>query len=256
MPKFLSREEIYRILQRELPEKVYPDGPPAAFYSTADMDAVADVVATGYANLERQYENNWPQTADERIQDWEIKVFGAPLSAALSLAERRDRVVTQLRSRKGIRNSDMKDAVQGIIGSDKLVDISEWGCSTGGWILNVSELSISTILNGQNGVDFPAGIGPCGNPADYGKTPEEWAEMQEEAYTFQVNIYGYTLTDLERETITQTLIRAAPARSNFVIVDGQDPMDMIDGDNDVDVNLSQEDGGLLLLEDGGELLTG
>jgi hypothetical protein len=250
MPKFLSREEIYRILQRELPEKVYPDGPPAAFYSTADMDAVADVVATGYANLERQYENNWPQTADERIQDWEIKVFGAPLSAALSLSERRDRVVTQLRSRKGIRNSDMKDAVQGIIGSDKLVDISEWGCSTGGWILNVSELSISTILNGQNLVDIPAGVGPCGNPADYGKTPEEWAEMQEEAYTFQVNIYGYTLTDLERETITQALIRAAPARSNFVIVDGQNPYDMLDGPYEGPVYLDIGDGNELDVGDG------
>lgn len=231
MPKFLDRSEVYRILQRELPEKVYPDGPPSAFYSTADMDSVADVAATGYANLERIYENFWPQTADERSADWEIFAFGKPLDSSLPLSLRRDRTVTKIRSRKGITKQDMKDVVIGIIGSDKQVEVIEWGCGDGGWVLDVSLLDISTILNGQNLVDATGPLLCEADPAEFGKTPEEWAEMQEEAYTYQVNIYGYTLTELEFAEVDAALTEAEPARSRHVILSGLDPDDALEGDS-------------------------
>ena len=85
MAKFLSRDEVYRLLQRELPEGVYPDGAPSSYYSTADIDSVASVASTGYANLQRIYDNYWPQSADEFLSTWEITVFAKNLSASLTL---------------------------------------------------------------------------------------------------------------------------------------------------------------------------
>lgn len=229
MPKFLSRQEVYRILQRELPPNVYPDGAPDDYYSTADMDSVAETVGSAYDNLSKIYDNNWPQTATEKLVDWEVIAFGSPLTAALTLQQRRDRVVAKIRSRKGITIQDMIDVVKGIIGTDKLVDISEWGCMTGGWLVSESQLDIETILNGQNLVDT-TGVAPCANPSGHGKTPEEWAEMQEEAYTYQVNIYGYTLTANELAALNSALFDAEPARSQHVVVDGLNPDDMLEGD--------------------------
>lgn len=229
MPHFLTRDEVYRLLQRELPDGVYPDGLPGAFYSTAENDAVADVVATGYANAERIYANYWPATADERISDWEIKAFGRKLADGLTLAERRDRVGVKIRARKGLRKSDMVALVQSIIGSDKSVEATEWGCSDGGWLIGVSQLGISTILNGARMVDVTGPLICEATPAAYGKTDEQWADMQEQAYTFSVLIYGYTLTAAERDEIDAALLSAEPARSQHVIYDDLDPANRTDG---------------------------
>lgn len=232
MPKFLTQVECYRLLQRELPEGVYADGDPQKFYTTADMWAVADVAASGYANLERIYDNYWPQTADERLPDWEVSVFDQRLSAALSLNDRRGRVMAKIRSRKGIRREDMIAVVKEVIGADKLVDISTWGGSTGSWMIGESELGIETIFGGYvPGSELVYGPDLCSaKPEDFGLTDGEWQMLRELAYTYQVNIYGYTPTPSELAQIDEALSRAEPARSGHVIVSGLDPNDMLDGD--------------------------
>lgn len=220
MPKFLSQNELYRLLQRELPVGVYPDGAASAFYSTAENDSVASVAATGYANLERIYANYWPQTADERITDWEITAFGYPLEASLTLDERRDRVVAKLRAKKGITLRDMLEAVQAIIGTDKDAEVVEWNCGDGGtWRLGVSLLGFSTYLGGANMLKI-TGPNICdANPADYGVTDEEWLIMKQQAYTFEVKIYGYVLSPKEYQAIDEALTAAEPARSQHYISD-------------------------------------
>ncbi len=231
MPTFVTREQVYRLLQRELPEGVYPDGAPSAYYSTADMDSVAAVAATGYANLERIYDNNWPMTADERIAAWEIMAFGYNLPASLTLEERQDRVAEKIRSRKGLTIGDMIAVVKSVIGTDKLVDAIEWGCSSGGWMIGVSQLGIETYLNGYPSRLTVTGPFICeADPATYGYTEEQWQQMRTEAYTYQINVYGYTLTQAEYDTIDQSLSIAEPARSGHVIVSGLDPNDMLDGE--------------------------
>lgn len=231
MPKFLSRAEFYRLLQRELPQDVYPDGEPDKFYSTADMDAIADCAATGYGNLEKIYNNYFPQDADERISAWEFIAFAKTLPASLTLQERRDRIVVKIRQRKGIRKQDMIDTVKGIIGSDKTVDLIGWGCSSGGWMIGVSQLGISTFLN-----MFPGRLGIVGSDicektaAELGITEQQLLDMKEEAYTYEIRIYGYTLTADEREEIDLALSEVEAARDNHVITDGLDPADTLDGE--------------------------
>lgn len=102
MPKFLSVTEIYRLLQRELPEDVYADGAPDLYNTAADMCAAASGFHTAYGNLERIYENYFPQYADEKIGDWEVMVFGQLSEGSLTLQERRDRVIAKLRERNRI----------------------------------------------------------------------------------------------------------------------------------------------------------
>lgn len=227
MPLFLTRDIVYRMLQRELPDNVYPDGAPSAFFSTAENDAVASVAATGYANLERIYANYWPQSADERIADWEIKVFGYQLPGTLALADRRTRVIARLRQRLGFRKSDIKAIVLSTIGTDKIVEIINWGCDEGTWILDDNQLGITTIL----------GIGPrlrAVNPlacemsaADFGLTDQDIQDIRDGAYTYGVMIYGYTLTAAEFRQVDADLSVYEPARSRHIIRDGLDPYNQV-----------------------------
>lgn len=234
MPKFLTAPEIYRILQRELPEAVYPDGAPVAFYSTAENFAVASVAATGYANLERIYDNQWPQTADERMTDWEITAFGKPLPASMSLPERRDRTAQKIRSRKGLTKQDMIDIVLSVIGTDKTVDAIEWGCSGNGsggaWIIGVSLLGVDTYLGGSASIQQAVGPMLCEqSPADFGLTQQQWDDIRAQAYTYEILVYGYTLTDEEFNEVDQQLSTYEPARCRHFIRDGLDPAFIIDG---------------------------
>lgn len=223
MPKFLNRAELYRLIQRELPEGAYPDGTPSAYFATADSDAFADVSASAYGNLENIYENYWPQSAVERLTDHERTVFGKPLSAALSLSERRDRVIAKYRAKKGIRKQDMVTAVQAIIGTDKDVRALNYNCGDGSWRIGISLLGVSTYLGAFNTL-LATGPNLCSQgPEDFGLTEEEWEGMQRQAYTFEIQIYSYTLTAAELAAIDEVLTAAEPARSTHVIRDNLTP---------------------------------
>lgn len=241
MPVFLTQEDLYRLLQRELPEDVYADGAPSAFFSTADMNAVAKTLGSAYTNLERIYDNYFPQYADERIGDWEVTVFGFVSDDAFTLEERRDRVVAKLRNRPGITKDDVFRAVTGMFPSlaPSGVEILPWGCADGGWTLNVSELGYDTYLNGWPRV---AAVGPdlCDLPASaFGLTDAQWAEMQAEAYTYEVRL-AVPVTGASLTALDQLLTAVEPARSTHVITQPAD-------------YLATEDGDILITEDGDEI---
>jgi hypothetical protein len=230
MPTFLTTQQIYRIIQRELPPgKVYPDGPASAFFSTADSYATAKVFGDAYSNLQRIYDNYFPQYADELQPEWENLVLGKQLSDALTLQERRDRVVAKIRSRRRTTPEDIIATVHTIIDPSILVEIAEWGCITAGWELDESELDISTILNEFNNLNR---VGPdlCTlDAADFGLTEEEFLRYKEQAYTYEIRVYGYTLSAEEREDIENAVLAAEPARSRHILLDGLDPNDSIGG---------------------------
>lgn len=220
MPKFLSQQEVYRILQRELPEEVYADGAPADFFTTADMAAIAKTIETAYSNLERVYENYFPQTADEKIGDWEVEVFGQVSDDSLTLQQRRDRVIAKLLNRPGITPDDIRRAITGALPelAPTGFELIEWGCEGGVWILDVSLLDVDTYLGGPS----PSrAYGPdiCDeDPAEFGITPAEWAIMQSQAYTYEVVILpGYTLDAAGMTLLDRILTAAEPARSTHVI---------------------------------------
>lgn len=230
MPIFIEREQLYRLLQRELPEAVYPDGAPSGFYSTADMDSVAKALASSYESLERIYDNYFPQHADENLEKWEFALFGLPGDMSLGLAERRERVIAKLRAQRGLTVAEMIDVVKEIIGEDKEVEIAEWNCMTGGWSLDESQLDIETVLNAYHLLDATGDLAGCSDGSDFGIDPEVYKEMRAQAYTYEVRIYNYTLTSDERTAIDEALTKAEPARSDHEITDGLTDADKLDGD--------------------------
>lgn len=228
MAIFLTSEQIYRIIQRELPpQDVYPDGPASAFFSTADSYSTAKNLSDAYDNLSNIYDNYFPNFATDRQPDFELLYLGKQLDDSLTLQQRRDRVLSRIRSVRRTTADDMKATVYTIIDSSIPVEIVPWGCGCAGWILDVSLLDISTILNEFNNLNR---VGPdlCSlDAADFGLTEQEFLDYRAEAYTYEVRIYGYTLTAQQREDLDAALNTAEPARSRHIIVDNVDPDDML-----------------------------
>lgn len=231
-PTFLSREDVYAVLQRELPEGAYPGGPPSGSFSGADLGAVSKVVETAEDNLEQIYDNYSPQFADsDATTQNELLYLGQTLPGTLSLQERRNRVVAKIRTRRRTTPKDLEAVAYTVVDSSVPVEVVELGCSGGSWILDESELEISTYLSGWYGGQFLFRSDWCTvTAAELGITEQDYQDYRSEVYTYEVRIYGYTLTAQERTDLDKALTKAEPSRSLHVIVDGLDPADEISGD--------------------------
>ncbi len=231
MPIFLTQDDVYDLLQREMPEGVYPEGSASASFHGADLGASAKTVETAYSNQARIYANYFPQTADEKLTDFEELHLGEQLLSSLTLAQRRDRVIAKIRQQRRTTPSDIRAAVQTVVDEGVLFEVIEWGCEHGGWVLDESQLDIETILNAFAGLQFGFREDWCSVTAtELGLTEEEYLIYREEAYTYEVRFYDYTLTAAEAERLEKVLLDAEPARSRHIVTDGLDSADMIDGD--------------------------
>lgn len=231
MPKFLTRDEVYSLLSRELPEDAYPEGSASGSFSGADNGSIASLFGAIYDNQERIYENYFPQTALEKIDDWESKVFPVTPLGGLTTQERRDRIIARIRLQQRTTPQDMLNVVYTILPMSTLVEIVELGCSGGAWVLDESELDISTILNGWSGVQFGFRSDWCSvTAAELGISEQDYLDYREEVYTYEVRIYDTVLTAEQRQALDEALTPAEPRRSRHVIVDNLDSADMISGD--------------------------
>lgn len=228
MPYFLTQNQVYRILQRELPEDVYPDGQPANFYSTSDMWAIAGVIADAYVNLQDIYLNEFPQYTTDRLADWEIREFGQAQSPTIGTAQRIAALLAKIRSLQGIRVQDMISVAYQVVAPNILVEIQEWGNKTGSWMISYSQLAIETYLAIDNMVTHTgANICPCDDGCP---EPADLADMQEMAYTYAVLIYNQGQAQLTAAQLTQLdilLSAAEPARSTHVIIQNLNPANAI-----------------------------
>jgi len=208
--KFLTAQELYRLLQREYPPHAYPDGSPGTFYSTASAYAKSQVLASAYENLETIYDNLFPQTAEAQLDEWEIKVFGK-LSVNLTTEERRQRLLAKLRNQKKINLWKVLITVLGFLPEGTYVQISEWGnfYSDGGWVIGVSQLGLNTRFAHANGFGYTldaveSGVGPA--------TPSDLVEAMVNAYTYEIRIFS-AVSDSTLEEIELAVLETEPARS-------------------------------------------
>jgi hypothetical protein len=228
LPTFLSQDQVYRILQRELPDNVYPDGAAAAYYSTADNAAIAEVAATGYGTLNQVYLNYFPQTCDDvSINAWEIKAFGYNNDASLGLAARQNLVIQKLRTRLGLTIGDMLGIVRGVLGPSVIIEIAPWSAPYGSWILGANQLGITTILGSGPRLRAASPYACDLGAAYFGLTAAQWAGIQADAYTYSVLIYAYIPTAAQLALINSQLTIYEPGRSTHVILSGLDPAKQI-----------------------------
>lgn len=235
MSKFLDTQTLYRVFQRELPEGVYPDGNPSASFSAASIYSKAQVFETMYANLNRIYDNYWPQTADEKIGDWEITVFGQIQDASLSLDTRRQNVLTKIRAQPTITMWNILTLIAGLIPAGMFVQIAEFQCGSGrSWILGVSRFGKDTFLgwgspNSIQGPDFchlaqnlgwrlgqsALGLNTFLGSHDAGNL----ILAQNRAYGYEIRIFG-NIDAATLNLINLEVTKAEPARSHFIIRTG------------------------------------
>lgn len=242
MPHFLTREELYRVIQRELPPDTYPDGQASAYWSTADSDATAAVLATFYANMARIHDNNFVQTADERLIDWEVKVYGSPLGGSLTTQQRRDRILGKLRSRPTLNPTDMRALIATHIGESGTTydwEYVEWNVGRDGpsgemtsWTLGYSQLGFDTYLGG--GAEILHGDDACDlSASDLGITDDDLLSRRENAYTVELKVFDATLPEDVKASLQADLDRFGRASVDHPITDGSDVnlrMDAASGD--------------------------
>lgn len=247
MAKFLTRSELYRLIQRELPEDVYPDsGTESTYFSTAESAAEAQIIANAYAKAKTAYDNYFPQLADaDAIGQHEIARFGV-ISTGLGLQARRDRVLAKMRALPSMSNPDLTALVRSFLPSPVTslpnssaittaiaangltpaqnqairIDLVRWNSYGNTWIIGVSLLGVDTILGG--GMRAPAAIDVCQyTAADFGITAAELLDMRRNSYTYEVRIYEdfvESITAQELADIETELTNAEPARSQHIIV--------------------------------------
>jgi len=237
MAKFLTAQEGFRIIQRELPSGVYPDGSPSAYFSTADSFATAKTLETMYANLKLIEDNTFPQSAVDRISDWENFVFGYQLSSALALQTRRDLVLAKIRKQPSIALWEILTLLAQYVPEGTYVQVSATCQGVTTWQLGYSFLGYDTYLKG---ITFDAlGI----NSEDWcsvvsnlhwrlgqdqlGVTTElseflytDIASIQSDAYLYDIRIFGYTISGPELEQLEAELSAAEPARSSHRLTQG------------------------------------
>lgn len=229
MPLFPTQSQFYSIIQRELPEDVYPNaGNPAQFFSTADSAAQAELFAQLYEHFEQAYDNQWPQSADaDGMDQHEIAQYGE-LSIGLDLSERIDRTLAKIRALPDMSRPTLRALVQSELppGTNVVfVNYNEQGPSGGmqlKWRLGVSLLGIDTYLGG--GMHWPAGVDVCmRDPAEGGLTEAQLIEDRVNAGTYEVRIYGYTPTAAELSAIDKILNESEKAAVQHVIIPNADP---------------------------------
>lgn len=221
MAHFMTKAELYRLLHRESPPDVYPDGEGSRYVSTAETDSVADACQKTYATMEQIYNNLFVVTSDERIADFEISYFGT-ISVGLTLEERRARILAKIRSQN---------------------DMSRWALLTQvaalvpGVIVNLIEGHTLDNLQSYDirGTDADLVWGPdwtAGDPAPAGVTVTTELRNNEAAllairnivYRYYVVIFSDALTQSTKDLLDETLTYGEPARSahTFIYFNGTD----------------------------------
>jgi hypothetical protein len=216
MAKFLTRAELFRLLQRELPENVYPDGAPEAFLSTASIDAKAKTLADAYAAIAQLYGNFFPQTASEQIDEWEVKVFGYKTTESLTEPERINRILARLRAQPDLSRWSILLQVANII-PGVIVDLVEPAQLD----QNVGQDLKGDLSDLVWGPDWTAG-----DPAPSGVTvtdilrndQAELYALRNRVFKYTLLVYSDTLSAAIKASIEETLTIAEPARSAHSVV--------------------------------------
>jgi hypothetical protein len=216
MPTFLTREDIYRILQRELPEDIYPDGPPDRYYSTADNDSVAAVFASMYSTMESIYNNMFVITANEQLNQWETNLLASTPVGDISVDQRRSNLLAFLRSQDNISYWAVLNAILGFVPIHTFVELRVRAYVGDHLIAQMTGANIDLIWGPDwtSGDPAPAGV----TVTDSLRTDEaELLALRRHAYVYDVIIWGYELGVDETARLEELLSAIEPARSDHTL---------------------------------------
>jgi hypothetical protein len=214
MAKFLTRQQLYRLLQRELPEDLYADGAPSQYVSTAEMDSVAGVLASAYQTMERVYQNVFVISADEKLNEFENAYF-AESTSGLKREERIARILAKIRSTDDISHWQLLTTV-GTLLAGTWVEVLQ---------RHVRNDETTAMLRGErldevwgpgwsSGDPFPGGV--TGFEELRSSQPTLLA-LRDKAFTYDVLIYSRSINSEVLSLLEKTLREQEPARAAHTV---------------------------------------
>lgn len=149
---FLDAFTLYRVIQRELPTGVYPDGVASAYFSTADSYATAQALEAVYTAASGVYNEMFPASSVIDIDKWVYATFGQYFDSTVSLATKQQRVLNKLQKIGSLSNWALLTLALGYVPPGTFVQIFH-ACGPNGlrnaWQLGVSLLGVNTFLAGK-----------------------------------------------------------------------------------------------------------
>lgn len=238
MAKFLNADESYQLFQRELPEGAYASVEYSKALSTSSVYAKAVTIAAAYSNLKVIYDNMFPQSSVDKIDDWVLKCFGSPFPGGTPVSVKQQSVVAKLRQQPNLSLWQILTTIVGLVPAGTYVQIVTYRALNVGWPLGKGKLGRDTYLS-PNGNDTLAGFnydnwnnfiatiewrlgrGKLGTTTHLAKySGADIARRQHNAYGYEIRIFGITLSAALRQSIDKQASMIEPARSSHIIRDG------------------------------------
>ena len=235
---FPSVEQLLDIIFAELPQGVYAtDRADDAnldkrSYSSSELRAHAQLFANIYENLQNINSDKFISTVTlDGLSQWEYELFSSAADSMHNYIYRQQRLLSKIRASGGINLPAISSIISGILTPVGLTfAILPWSGQYnivanmyGTWRLDLSELDIDTFLGTIDplvGASREPGIVPLDCAHNYtaaGITQAQMIEIQQAAYTYEVDIYG----NADANTLAlldQQLTAFEPARSTHIIV--------------------------------------
>lgn len=244
MPKFLTEDECFTILQGELPEGVYASDlakaadPDKRSWVSSELRAWAKLAANAYDSLEAVYDDKFISYASEGgIARWEKDLLFYGGDGTLLLEERRAILLAKVRSRGGLSYPALNALVSGILAPLGFTwDIVTCAGGRGGaWMIDTHcRLDQDTYL--AYGDPLRGAVRGAALDCDLdfeaaGITAERLEGIQQAAFTYLVRITNGTLSDGVASFLDLLLTTFEPGRSTHQVVENftGDMPDVIDG---------------------------
>ena len=228
MPQFGDVEKLVDLFLSELPEGVFaedradnPD-PSKRSFSSSDIRAEMQVLASVYANLSAIYDDKFANTVTlDGASRWEKELFPDAQDSSQPLSVRQANLVAKIRASGGISSSVIHDIVDGLLTPAGFTFdlVTFWGQNGGAWLFEESPVDVSTYLASMDplrGASTPAPLDCSLNSSAAGLTAQQVTEIQETAYTYEIRIYGNAPADL-LSRLDWMLGQFEPARSTHRI---------------------------------------
>lgn len=259
MPKFLTASEVYGVISNELPDGLFAYSPqPNKFYITAEFYSYSAGIANTYTTMQAIYKNLFVTTAEENIPDYEVMYFGKKANTDLTIEERRGRLLAKIRSQLSVSVWDLLTFIVSYLPEGTFAQLVEYGNfnSRDVWQVGVDfgvygavdtcELGTMSYLAAGCPQELTGELadevwGPGWNyldplpehvTGDAQITQAKMLAMRETAYTYEIRIFGYTLSAEAQVQFEQDLLAIHPCRSQYYL---QQNLDLTDYNLTTDV---------------------
>lgn len=242
MAIFLNADQVYRLFQRELPEGAYSDVEYSKALTTSSVYAKAVTFKQFYDNMALVYANMFPQSSEDKIDDWVTKAFNVKFPAGTTLTAKRDAVVAKIRSQPNLTNWQILTSMAGFLPEGTYVQVHS-DCGFGdGWPLGARKLGTNTRL-GINGIDslvdidftdwcnfltnleWRLGRGKLGVTTHLSKYDfSDIVRRQRNAFSYEIRVFAPITMEL-KQSMDLEASRIEPARSGHII---RDNLNLID----------------------------